>query len=397
MKVGILRETRHWKDRRTPVTPETALLIRENFPEINLVVQTSPIRIYRDDDYQNIGIPVVDDVSDCDLLIGIKEVNSESLFEGKTYLIFSHTGKKQIYNQSFFREMIQKKITLIDYEYLTDNDGLRLVAFGFWAGVAGGYYALQGIARKWLHQNLPGPDQCTDLMHLYRHIQSLPLPALKIIITGGGRVASGAIEVMKEAGIHEVSPTDFLNHAYPFPVYTQLNPEDYVVRKSGSFSTNDFFMHPQDYRSDFKKYLPQTDVFIACHYWNCHSPIFFKPSQVRSNQFQLSVIADISCDLNGPIPTTIRSTTHRHPWYDIEKKTLREVLPFSAPDNLSVMAVDNLPTAMPIDASRSFARDLYHHVFPALFSHHDPDRLLKKASILKNGQLTPPFRFLKDY
>ncbi len=396
MKIGVLRETRRWKDRRVAITPETAGLIRDNYPEVEIFVQSSNVRVHSDDEYSRIGIPVVEDVSHCDVLIGVKEVAEESLIEGKTYIMFAHVAKKQAYNQQFLQEMVRKKITLIDYEYLVDLHHNRLVAFGFWAGVVGTYYAFKGIAKRFLDFELPGPEKCRDLAELHHQLKSVKWPPVKILITGGGRVASGALEIIHELGIKEVLPKNFLTQKHDHPVFARLDPEDYVERVDGKFGLEDFFLNPQNYRSSFAPYLNVADVFIPCHFWDNESPHFFTPEQLRSGEFNISLIADISCDVLGPIPTTIRTSTIEEPFYDVNPSDLSEQLPFSSSENVTVMAVDNLPTALPLDASRTFSRDMYYKVFPSLFG-QDTEGIIQRATILKNGELTDKFSYLKEF
>ncbi|MGQ8334906.1 NAD(P)-dependent oxidoreductase [Sunxiuqinia sp. A32] len=396
MKVGILRETRRWDDRRVAITPETAKLIHQNFPDVELVVQASEIRIHRDDEYREIGISVVDDVSDCDVLIGVKEVSDDALIEGKTYFMFSHVAKEQEHNRQFLKEMSRKRITLIDYEYLTDTDEKRVVAFGFWAGVVGTYYAFKGIAKRFAKIEIPGPDKCLDLNDLHHQLRQFEVPPIKIVVTGGGRVASGSLEIIRELGIQEVLPRDFLYKEFEHPVFIRLDPEEYVEPIEGNFDREAFFKNPKGYRSAFLPYTKAADVFIPCHFWNPESPVFFTKEELREKDFAISIIADISCDVPGPIPTTIRSSTIDKPFYDIEPASLKECEAFSSSKNVTVMAVDNLPTALPVDASRTFARDLYYQVFSSLFG-KDEHGIIERATILKGGKLTESYSYLKDF
>ncbi len=396
MKIGVLRETRRWDDRRTGITPATARLIMDSYPDVELYVQSSKVRIFADSEYTELGIPVVDNIDHCDLLIGIKEVDEEELIAGKTYLIFSHVGKQQPYNRNFFRKMVQKKITLIDYEYLTDKNNNRLVAFGFWAGVVGAYYAFMGIARKTGNTDLPSPEICLDLEDMLKTLKTVTVPPLKILVTGGGRVASGALEIIRGAGIKEVIPRDFLNSEYDFPVFARLDPEDYAERKEGKFDRNEFYSDPRLYQSTFQRYPGVTDVFIPCHFWDNRAPVFFTKEQVQSPDFSISLIADISCDVNGPIPTTVRTSTIGSPFYDIDPSDLSEKPAFSSPGYITVMAVDNLPTALPMDASRTFSNDLYNQIFPYLFG-TDEQGIIERGTILRRGQLTKQFDYLKDF
>ncbi|MCW0484613.1 NAD(P)-dependent oxidoreductase [Gaoshiqia sediminis] len=396
MNIGILRETRRWNDRRTAITPEVAKLIHENFPQAHVFAQSSKVRIFPDDDYRMAGVEVVNDISHCDVLIGVKEVADDALIDGKTYVMFSHVAKKQTYNQQFFREMARKKITLIDYEYLTDRHRDRLVAFGFWAGVVGAYYAFQGVAKRFAGLALPGPEMCRDLQDLHHQLRALTMPPLKVLLTGGGRVAAGALEIIYELGIKEVSPRDFLERDYNHAVFSRLDPEDYVARKTGKYSRDDFYSHPQQYESTFLPYVSAADVFIPCHFWDRESPHFFTPEQLQSADFNISLIADVSCDVPGPIPTTIRTSTIESPFYDVDPKGLSEKPAFSSARHITVMAVDNLPTALPLDASRTFSLDFYYQVLPALFG-TDPDEIIQRATILETGKLTERFAYLNDF
>ncbi len=396
MKVGVLKETRRWEDRRVAVTPETAMLIKENYPDIELYIQSSSERIHSDDEYRKLGIPVVDDLSHCDILIGVKEVAGDALIEGKTHLMFAHVAKKQAFNKQFIQEMVQKKITLIDHEYLTNIENTRLVFFGFWAGVVGAYYAFKGAAKRFTGIKLLAPEKCTDLNDLYRQLKRFDLPPLKILVTGGGRVASGALEIIRELNVEEVLPHDFLNKKYDHAVYTRLNPDDYVMRNEGEFDRMHFYKNPHDYKSSFKPYLSATDVFIACHFWDHQSPHFFTQEELQSDDFSISLIADVSCDVPGPIPTTIRTSSIKMPYYDIDPKDLSEKPAFSSPEYITVMAVDNLPSALPVDASHSFARDLYYQVLPSLFG-EDSDGIIQRATILKDGELTAQYSYLSEF
>ncbi|WP_159520475.1 NAD(P)-dependent oxidoreductase [Sunxiuqinia indica] len=396
MKIGILRETRRWKDRRVAITPETAELILKNYPDVELVVQSSELRVHKDEEYAAIGIPVVEDVSHCDLLIGVKEVANEALIDGKTYIMFSHVAKEQVHNQEFFKLMAQKNITLIDYEYFVDKHRSRLVAFGFWAGVVGAYYAFMAAGKRFCHLSIPGPEQCRDLSDLHHQLKALELPALKILITGGGRVASGVLEIVKGMGVHEVLPNDFLTREYEHAVYTRLDPEDYVKRKQGKFDLKHFYENPTEYETSFTPYTKEADVYIAAHFWNQQSPVFFMADDLKSPDFSISVISDVSCDVPGPIPTTLRTSTIEEPFYDVEPDGLEEEEAFSSSNYVTVCAVDNLPAALPADASRTFARKMYHEVFPSLFG-DDQHKIIERATILNDGELTPAFSYLNRF
>lgn len=398
IKAGVLKETKVPVDRRVAVTPETAFEINKRFPGVELVVQKSDIRAIPDHEYNKQGVKLVDEVSDCDILIGVKEVAPEELIEGKTYLMFAHVAKEQEYNRQFFKTMSQKNITLIDYEYLTDEGHNRLVAFGYWAGVVGAYNAIVAACEKFGSLKLPLPQELAGQKEMYRILKEINVPGnLRFLVTGGGRVAMGAMEVLSKTGIKEVSFTDYLSTRYEYPVICRIDPCQYLRHKSGKkFLFNHFCNHPWEYESVFLPYTRITDVYIPCHFWDQRSPVFFTKEEAQSEDFRISVIADVSCDLQIPIPSTLRSSTLDDPFYDYNRETGEEEPAFSRADNITVMAVDNLPGALPVDASGEFANVLIEKVFPSLFG-ADENGIIEKATILDSGKLGSHFDYLEDY
>jgi saccharopine dehydrogenase (NAD+, L-lysine forming) len=397
MKIGILRETRRWKDKRVAVTPLTAKKIISRWPGTEIYVQPSEIRAFSEKEYKEAGAVVKEDLSECNLLMGVKEVAEETLLEGKTYIMFAHVAKKQPHNRSFFRAMAEKKITLIDYEYFTGDDGFRLVAFGHWAGVAGACYAIKGMKKKFQEKDMPGPAAFYDAGELFDFLKHISIPPVKTVITGDGRVGQGTAMVLRQAGITEVSPDDFLSKHFRNPVFCILPFQDYVRPKPGSAKTyDDFFASPADFESTFLRFTRAADVYIPCHFWHPDSPVFFSAEDMASPDFTIRLIADISCDIPGPVAATLRTSEHDHPFYDVNRNTLQELPPFSGKDTITVVAVDNLPAALPRNASESFAEDLYAKIFPALQS-IKPGETIERATILKKGTLTPRFAYLKDF
>jgi len=397
MKMGILRETRRWKDKRAAVTPATAAKIIKKWPGTEVYVQPSETRAFTEQEYEKAGAVVKKDLTECDILMGVKEVTEEALIEGKTYLMFAHVAKKQQHNRFFFRTMAEKKITLIDYEYFTSPDGIRLVAFGHWAGVAGACYAIKGMKKRFQGDDMPGPADFYDAGQLYDALKHISIPPVKTVITGDGRVGQGAAMVLRKAGISEVSPDAFLAKSFSKPVFCILPFQEYVKPKPGSSKTyDDFFSSPADFESTFLRFTQAADVYIPCHFWHPDSPAFFSPEDMASGDFKIRLIADISCDIPGPVPATIRTSEHDHPYYDVDRNTLKELPPFSGRDHITVMAVDNLPAALPRNASESFAADLHTVVFPALHG-EDTGEVVERATILKKGKLTPRFAYLNDF
>jgi len=395
--LGILAETKIPPDKRVPVTPVQVDIIEELFPNVKVVVQSSISRCFKDSEYSYLQIPLKDDVSDCDILMGVKEVKVDKLISDKTYMFFSHVGKKQPYNRNLLRAILEKNITLIDYEYLTRPNGSRIVAFGYWAGIIGAYNALRARGDSTNYFSLKPAHDCCDLDEMYAGLRKIKLKPIKILITGGGRVATGALETLNTLKIKQVTYKEFLNETYNEPVMCQLEPIHYVKRKDdGPFDIQHFYANPTEYESIFKPYQYVTDIYMACHFWDPKSPKFITVDDFRDPKFNISVVADISCDINGPIASTIRASNIEEPFYDYNPQTGKVESAFSSDTNITVMAVDNLPGELPRNASRDFGRDLIKHVFPALFG-TDDDGIIERATIAKSGKLMPKFAYLQDY
>ncbi len=394
-KIGLLKETKIPIDRRVPLTPMHSVGLLEKYPEFDLVAQKSDIRCYKDSEYIEAGIPVADDISDCDLLAGVKEVAIDTLIPGKTYLFFSHTGKKQPHNRKLLQEIVRKKITLIDYEYLTDRNNVRLVAFGRFAGIVGAYNGLLGYGIRSGRYNLKRAYKCYDLKEMMGELQKVTLPPVKILITGGGRVAKGALETLAPLNLRMVKPEEYLNETFDEPVICQAEPWHYVKRRDGEeFDLQHFFYYPEEYESTFKPYVKETDLFIPCHYWDPRSPVFLRKEDYKNPDFRISVIADVSCDICEPIASTIRASTIEEPFYGYNPETGEEGDPLDE-RNVTVMAVDNLPGELPRDASGEFSEKLIEFILPAMLN--DSEGIIERATIVKNGNLTPRFEYLKNY
>jgi alanine dehydrogenase len=397
IRVGILRETKNPPDRRVAISPQMAKEITGRYPYVELYVQPSDIRCFTDTEYRNKGYFLTEDLRECDILIGVKEVNIPTLIPNKTYLFFSHTAKKQKHNRKLLQEAIQRNITLIDYEYLTNQRGERLVSFGHWAGVVGAYKALRARGMRTDFFDLPPASSCIDVKEMYRHLKKIRLKPLKILITGGGRVAMGAMQTIRNLNLKEVSAQEFLQTDYTEPVVCRIDPEDYVERIDGQeFNLQDFFEYPELYQSTFKRFSKVTDLFIACHYWDPRAPKFLTAEDYQDDDFRISVIADVSCDLNGPIPSTLRASTIASSFYAYDRFNQEETIPFIDKKNVTVMAVDNLPGELPRDASNTFGEALLDKVYHALFV-EDSEQIIERATIVKDGKLMPAFSYLEEY
>lgn len=394
-KLGIIRETKTPPDRRVPLNPEQCRRLIDSNPGFEITVQPSPNRCFTDAEYTAQGITLSEDLSACDVLMGVKEVKLDALLPDKTYFFFSHTAKEQPYNRGLLQEVIRKRIRLVDYEYLT-RDSERVVAFGRWAGLVGAYNGLRGYGLKSGQYELKPAHDCFDLEELMREVQKVVPGQLRIAVTGGGRVAGGALEILDAAGFQQVSPADFLESSYDHAVYTRLDPWHYTRRKDGlEFEFSHFVEYPESYESSFDPYGARTDLFIPCHFWDPRSPQMVSQDQLRSGQFPISLVADISCDIGEPIASTIRASTIAEPFYGYDPVTGSEADPFE-PDVVTVMAVDNLPGELPRDAATDFGEALLEQVIPEIIGGRNTG-MLARASITEDGQLTPPFSYLEDY
>ena len=397
MKIGIIKEGKTPPDKRVPLSPTQCQEIKQKYPQIDLVVQKSNIRKFKDDDYANAGIDLVDEVTDCDVLLGVKEVPIEDLIANKKYFFFSHTFKKQPYNRDLLQAIIEKNIQLIDWETITNSNGQRLIAFGRFAGIVGCFNGLLGYGLKTKRYKLKSAHLCEDRKEMEGELSMLDLPKnFKLIITGGGRVAGGAIEVLEKTNIKRVSPEDFLSTNFGEPVYTQLDVEDYVKRDDGAFfDIPAFFKNPSGHSSNFMRYAAAADVYVACHYWDNRSPFIFSRGDVKNPDWNISLVADVSCDIDGPVATTLRPSTIANPFYGYDAQSEEEV-DFYKEDCIGVMAVDNLPCELPKDASVSFGEMFIAHVLEPLLG-NDPEDIIYRASETKDGKLTPHFAYLQDY
>ena len=360
------------------------------------MVQKSSIRCFDDEEYANLGITLLDDMSDCDVLFGIKEVLKSELIDGKTYFYFSHTIKEQSYNRALLKTMIAKGISMVDYETLTHANGRRILGFGRYAGVVGCYNGFLAYGKRTNRYSLKAAHQCQNRLELEKELQKVDLPAVKIIVSGNGRVGQGALEIIKQLSIREVSKEEFVSQSFDEPVFVHLDFYDYNERIDGSvFSIKDFFSNPQWFQSCFMNYASCADIFIAGHYYGKGSPFLFTREDAKSSDFKIRTIADISCDIDGPVASTIRPSTIAEPIYGYNPHTESEDV-FDKDDVITVMAVDNLPCELPKDASEDFGNALIKHVFPCLLG-KDSEQIIARATICENGDLTTNYEYLREY
>lgn len=395
MKIGLIREGKTPADNRVALTPSQCKWIEKNAPQIEVVVQTSESRCFSDKEYLSAGAEVKEDLSDCDILFGIKEVPVEQLIPGKTYLFFSHTKKKQPHNQKLMRAILDKKITLIDYECLEHEDGQRIIGFGFFAGIVGAHNGMMAYGNRTGLFKLDRVYKQRSFRDLIHNYFGLRLPNVKIAVTGSGRVAHGILEIMNLMGIHEVEPDDYLVRRFSYPVYTQLKgAELYRHKETGQYSRMEFHEHPEKYECKFLPYAAQTDILLNGVYWDKNVPRLFEKASVKADNFIIQTIADITDDADGSVPINVGDQTIEDPVYGIDKITLEKTAPY-LPNSIDLMAVGNLPNELPRDASRYFGEQLIKHVLEDLLG--KGSEIINWATMAKDGQLTKEFEYLKEY
>ncbi len=394
-RIGLIREGKIPADNRVALTPAQCKWIHKNGPDVRVVVQSSEKRCFSDREYLSAGAEIVENMDDCDILLGIKEVPVDQLVPGKTYLFFSHTKKKQPHNQQLFRALLDKKITLIDYECLEHEDGQRIIGFGFFAGVVGAHNGMMAYGYRTGLFNLDRVYKQRSFRELIHTYFGLRLPNVKIAVTGSGRVAHGILEIMNLMGIHEVDPEDYLKRRFSYPVYTQLKgAELYSHKKTGKYSREDFHNHPGDYDCRFIPFVSQTDILMNGVYWEKGVPRLFEKNDVRSDDFIIRTIADITDDVNGSVPINIGDQPMEDPVYGVDRATLEKTAPYLE-GSIDIMAVGNLPNELPRDASRYFGEQLIKHVLEDLLGNGSD--VIERATMVKGGKLTPAYNYLQDY
>ena len=398
IKIGIIREGKNPPDKRVPLSPNQCRTLKERYPHLEIAVQPSAIRCFRDEEYEVKGMTLQDDLSDCSILLGVKEVPIDMLIPNKTYFFFSHTYKLQPYNRKLLKAILDRKIRLVDYEVLTNAQGKRLIGFGRYAGIVGAYNGLLAYGLKTNRYILKAAHECYDRREMEGELSKINLPKnFRLALTGGGRVAGGAMEILQAAGLKKVTPTEFKEENFEEPIYTQLSVQNYVQRKDQRpFTTSDFYANPEEFDSNFMEYAEGMDVYLACHYWDSKAPFIFTREDARNPVFNIRVVADISCDIDGPVASTLRPSTIADPLYGYDPYLEKEV-DFLANNGIGVMAVDNLPCELPKDASEDFGNELIENVLPALFG-DDPTNIIGRASETDlEGNLTEHFAYLEGY
>ena len=396
MKFGIIQERKNPPDRRVVLSPNECQNVLEHFPNAQIQVETSHIRVFTDGEYEAAGVSVVQNVEDCDVLLGVKEVPISALISNKKYFFFSHTIKKQPYNRDLLRAVLERNIELYDHEVITNPKGQRLVAFGRYAGIVGAYNGVRTYGLKYGTFNLPKAETLHDQQALIDELNKIQLPNIKILLTGKGRVGNGAKEMLDAMGLKKVNVAEYLTDTFHEPVYCQIDASEYNKRKDGVRGNKaDFFANPQEYKSNFYRFARVTDFYIAGHFYGDGAPYLYTREDAKQEDFKIKVVADVSCDIDGPVATTIKPSTIADPIYGYDPISESEV-DFKNQDAIAVMAVDNLPCELPRDASNGFGEAFSKYVIPAFFD-GDEDGILKRARMTSGGKLTKRYAYLQDY
>lgn len=396
MKFGIIQERKIPADRRVVFSPNQIVQLKSLYPQLNIVVESSPIRIFSDSEYENAGIEVVNDLCDCDVLLGVKEVPVEHLIPNKKYFFFSHTIKKQAYNRGLLQALLEKNIAFYDHETLVDAYNNRLIGFGRYAGMVGAYNSIRAFGLKFELFKLPKAETLSGKEDLIRCLKRNMLPPLKFVVTGKGKVGAGVKEILDAIKVKSVTVENFLTKNYTQSVYTQIDALEYNKRKDGAIlEITDFFENPQDYESNFERFTKVSDIVITGHFHANDAPAILTQEMLKAKDCKIKIVGDISCDINGPVACTLRSSTIEEPFYGYLPTENKEVDIFH-PAAIVVMAVDNLPCELPKDASEGFGQMLMEKVIPAFFD-GDKEGILQRAKITEKGKLTQRFSYLKDF
>ena len=396
MKFAIIKERKNPPDRRVVFSPQMLAEARSQFPDASFVVESSDIRIFSDQAYASEGFDVSQDITTADVMLGVKEVPIEALIPDKKYFFFSHTIKKQPYNRKLLRAILDKNIEMYDHEVIIKANGARLIGFGRYAGLVGAYNGFRLLGKRDGLFELPKVEHLRDLDEVKQELDKITLPNIKITLSGTGKVARGAQEILDHLQIREVTDEAYLSQDFDEPVYCLIDVMEYNKRKDGAKGDKfEFYKDPSPYESDFMKYAKVTDYFIAGHFYGDGAPFLFTREDAKHPDFRINLVADVSCDIDGPVASTIRPSTIADPFYGYDPATETEVA-MDAPGAIAMMAVDNLPCELPKDASEGFGEMFVKHVIPSFFN-GDADGILDRALMTQNGKLTARYAYLQDY
>lgn len=393
--IGLIREGKIPADSRVALTPAQCKFLTKNVENVVVKVESAPDRCYSDEEYARAGVEITNDLSDCNLLLGIKEVPVSQLIPNKRYMFFSHTKKMQPYNRALMQAMVQKNITLIDYECLEHKDGQRIIGFGFFAGIVGAHNGIMAYGNRTGAFKLERVHKIKDYRALIHTYFGLKLPPIKIAVTGSGRVAHGILEIMNLMDVQEVEPDEYLNNQFDYPVYVHLKGNNLYQHKTNhTYNRNHFHEHPEEYECLFEQYCAHTDILMNGIYWGPSVPRLFSMDSLKRPDFKIQTIADITDDKHGSIPCNLGDATIQDPVYGVNRLSGEQTLPYIE-GSVDIMAVGNLPNELPRDASRYFGEQLIKYILDDV--RKGGSAIIERATILNEGKLTEEFDYLKDY
>jgi saccharopine dehydrogenase (NAD+, L-lysine forming) len=395
IRIGLIRETKIPSDNRVALIPSQCKWLQKNFASLKIFVQPSIERCYSDKEYELAGVELKEDLGDCDFLFGIKEVSADKLIPGKKYLFFSHTRKMQLYNRDLFRAMLDKEITLIDYECMEHEDGQRILGFGFFAGIVGAHNGVMAYGKRTKEYELPRVYKQHSFRQLIHGYFGIKLPNIKVVITGSGRVAHGLLEVMNLLGIIEIEPDEYLSRNFSYPVFTQLKGALlFHHKRDGTYHREEFHKSPGDYSCLFRSFADTSDILLNGIYWEPPMPRLFEWEDLLSPVFRIQTIADITDDKDGSVPCNLGDGSMEDPIYGVNKKSRERTAPY-IDGSIDIMAVGNLPNELPRDASRYFGEQLIKYVLEDLFK--EGSSVIQRATMIHNGKVMPNFDYLNNY
>lgn len=394
---AIIKERKNPPDRRVVFSPKKCQEVIKQFPDARIIVERSDIRIFPDEAYRDAGFEVMDAISEADVMLGVKEVPVDALIPNKKYFFFSHTIKKQPYNRKLLQAILNKNIEMFDHETIVNPKKHRLIGFGYYAGLVGAYNGFRGLGLRDKLFDLPKVEHLPDLEAVKAQLDKITIPNIKIVLSGAGKVTRGAKEILDHLKIREVTDAEYLSKDYDEAVYCLIDVSEYNKRKDGGvFRKDEFYNDPSHYESDFLKYAKVSDMFITGHFYGNGAPYLFTREDAKHPDFKINLVADISCDVNGPIASTLRASTIADPFYGYDPRTESETA-FDAAGAITVMAVDNLPCELPKDASEGFGEMFLENVIPAFFN-GDKDGILERAQMTTaDGTLSSRFLYLQEY
>lgn len=431
-KIGIRYEDKYVMERRVPLVPAHLKRLIED-EGLEFSVETSAKRIFSDEEFEAVGANVTDDLSDCPIIFGVKEIPISRLEAEKTYMFFSHVIKGQPHNMPMLKRLMELKCTLIDYERVVDEMGKRLIFFGRYAGLAGMINSLWSLGQRLEESGIITPFLDIAQTHTYHSLgearkvvskvgqkiieKGLPSELKPIVIgfTGYGNVSQGAQEIASLLPIKEILPDELLSlhkhaHLADNIIYKVVFKEEHLaepINPENEFDLHDYYQHPEKYGSQFEKYLPYLTVLVNCIYWDPRYPRLltkdFTEQLFKEGYPKLTVVGDITCDPDGSIEITHKGTEIENPVFVYNPFTRTPSDGFKG-YGLLVMAVDILPSELPRDASKFFSEVLWRYVAPISKADFDQPFAeislpgpIHKAMILYKGEFTPDYEYLKKY